>query len=54
MRAKLASKYLGIGTATLWRWAKAKKINPYKISNGVTIFKKAELDALINSSMEVK
>lgn len=27
-----------LGVSTIWRWAKQKKIKPYKISSGVTVF----------------
>ena len=53
MRAKEAHKYLGIGLSTLWLYAKQGKFKAYKISDRVTIFKKEELDAFINSSIEV-
>jgi len=52
-RAKDAHKYLGVGLSTLWLYVKQGKIKAYKISDRVTIFKKEELDALINASVEV-
>ena len=48
LRAKEAHKYLGVGKSTLWAYVAQKKINAYKISDRVTIFKKSELDAFIN------
>ena len=48
MRAKEASQYLACGLSTLWLWVKQNKIKAYKLSDRVTIFKKEELDALIN------
>ena len=53
MRAKYAHKYLGCGKSTLWLYVKQGKINAYKLSDKVTIFKKEELDAFINASVEV-
>lgn len=53
MRAKEAHKYLGVGLSTLWLYVKQGKIRAYKLSDRVTIFKKDELDALIESSVEV-
>jgi len=53
MRAKEAHKYLGIGLSTLWSFVAQKKVKAYKISDRVTIFKKSELDAFINASVEV-
>jgi len=52
MRAKEASKYLACGLSTLWLWVKQSKIKAYKLSDRVTIFKKTELDAFINASVE--
>jgi len=52
LRAKEAHKYLGIGLSTLWSFVMKKKITAYKISPKVTIFKKSELDAFINASVE--
>jgi len=53
MRAKDAHKYLGCGLSTLWLYVKQGKINTYKLSDRVTIFKKEDLDAFINASMGV-
>lgn len=49
LRAREASKYLGIGLSTLWLYAKQGKLNPIKLSKRVTIFKRSELDDYINS-----
>lgn len=42
-----AAQYLGIGTSTLWRWAKSIPDfpRPTKLSERVTIFDGAELAA---------
>lgn len=53
MRAKQAAKYLGVGLSTIWLYAKQGKITPIKLSERVTIFKKEDLDNLINASIEV-
>ena len=53
MRAKEASQYLSCGLSTLWLWVKQNKIKAYKLSDRVTIFKRSELDAFINASVEV-
>jgi len=50
LRAKEASKYLGIGLSTLWLYAKQGKLSPIKLSKRVTIFKKIELDEFIENS----
>lgn len=52
LRAKEASKYLGIGLSTLWLFSKQKKLKPIKLSPRVTIFKKSDLDEFINSMSE--
>lgn len=53
MRAKEAAKYLACGISTLWLWVKQDKLKAYKLSDRVTIFKRSELDAFINASVEV-
>ena len=53
MRAKEAHKYLGVGLSTLWLFVKQEKIKAYKLSDRVTIFKRSELDAFIDASIEV-
>lgn len=50
MRAKQASKYLGVGLSTIWLYAKQGKITPVKLSERVTIFKKSDLDTFIESN----
>jgi excisionase family DNA binding protein len=49
LRAKEASKYLGIGKSTLWLYARQGKLKPIKLSPRVTIFKRSELDKFINN-----
>ena len=48
MRAKEASKYLGVGLSTIWLYVKQGKINTVKLSDRVTIFKRKDLDNFIN------
>ncbi len=52
-RPKEAAKYLGVGLSTIWLYSKQGKITPIKLSDRVTIFKKADLDRFINTSMGV-
>jgi predicted DNA-binding transcriptional regulator AlpA len=40
---------LPISNATLWAWAKAGKIQPIKLSAGVTVFRKSDVIALAES-----
>jgi len=49
LRAKEASKYLGIGLSTLWLYARQGKLKPIKLSPRVTIFKRSSLDEFVNS-----
>ena len=51
-RPKEASKYLGVGNSTIWHYVKIGKLNPIKLSERVTIFKKEELDRFINEGAE--
>jgi len=53
MRATQASAFLACGKSTLWLWVKQGKIKAYKLSDRVTIFKRSELEAFINASVEV-
>jgi len=53
LRAKEASKYLGIGLSTLWLYARQGKLKPIKLSPRVTIFKRSSLDEFINSMGEI-
>jgi len=52
-RDKQAAQYLGVGTSTVWLYAKQGKLHPIKLSPRVTIFKKSDLDALIDSMTAV-
>ena len=53
MRAKEVAEYIGIGLSTVWLYAKQGKLNPIRLSNRVTIFKKSELDSFIDGQSEV-
>ena len=52
-RDKQASQYLGVGVSTVWLYVKQGKLHPVKLSPRVTIFKKSDLDAFINSMTAV-
>lgn len=43
---------LPISNATLWSWAKAGKLQPIKLSAGVTVFRKSDVIALAESMAE--
>jgi len=50
-RDKQAAQYLGVSVSTVWLYASQKKLHPIKLSPRVTIFKKSDLDALINTAV---
>ena len=49
MRAKEVKKYLGIGLSTVWHYAKVGKLTPIRLSERVTVFRKSEVNALIDN-----
>jgi len=53
LRAKDVAEYLSCGLSTVWHYASIGKLTPKKISARVTIFDINEIDALINSAVEV-
>ena len=52
LRPKEVAKYLNIGLSTVWLYAKQGKLNPIRLSNRVTIFKKVDIDAFIASRID--
>ncbi len=48
-RAKEIATYLGVGIATVWRYAATGKLTPKKISAHVTVFDIKEVEALCNA-----
>lgn len=53
LRAKAAARYLGVGKATLWRWA-AGGILPagIRLSPRCTVWRKTDLDAFVAKKAE--
>lgn len=51
LRVKQAALYLSVGVSTIWLYAKQGKLHPVKLSERVTVFKKEDLDALIDNAM---
>jgi predicted DNA-binding transcriptional regulator AlpA len=47
-RAKEVAIYLGIGIATVWRYAKLGKLTPKKLSSHITVFHIDEIKALVS------
>lgn len=46
MRAKQVALENSIGLSTVWRYVKLGKLNPIRVTDGVTVFDRAEVDAL--------
>ena len=47
-RAKEASVYTGLSLSCIWLYAKQGRLHPIKISPRITVFKKDDLDNLMN------
>lgn len=45
MRAKELAEHLGVGLSTIWLWNKQGKITSKKLSERVTVFEVAEVEA---------
>ena len=50
LRSKDAAALLGISQSTLWRWSKNGLLHPIRIGQRVTVWKRSELEELLNSS----
>lgn len=48
MRIKQVVETYPVSKATVWRFVKQGKFNAYKISDGVTVFKRSELETFFN------
>lgn len=46
LRAKQVALENSIGLSTVWRYAKQGKLTPIKVSDGVTVFDRIEVEAL--------
>ena len=47
-RASEVAQYIGVGIATVWRYAKQGRLTPKKLSPQVTVFDIDEINSLIN------
>ena len=50
MRPKEVALYMGVGIATVWRYAKDGKLTAKNISKRVTVFSIDEVEKLINGT----
>jgi len=48
MRAKHISKEYGIAQSSVWRFAKQGLLTPIKVTDGITVFDRSEVEALFN------
>ena len=54
MRPTQVAEYLGVGLSTFWKYANSGDIKVYKISKGVTIVKKEDLQIFLNTFDKVE
>ena len=52
MRIKQVVETYPVSKASVWRFVKQGKFSAYKISDGVTIFKRSELEAFFNGGVK--
>jgi predicted DNA-binding transcriptional regulator AlpA len=50
MRAKQVAHENGIGLSTVWNYAKQGLLTPIKITKGMTVFDRSEVEAFFNGS----
>lgn len=51
LRLKGAADYVGVAGSTIWLYSREKKITPIKLSERVTVWAVADLEAFIASRM---
>ena len=51
-RADEVAQYIGVSTATVWRYAKQGRLTPKKLSPQVTVFNIKEVEALLEPKPE--
>ena len=52
MRIKQVAETYPVSRASIWRYVKDGKIKAYKITDGVTIFKRSELESFFNGESQ--
>lgn len=53
LRAKQVALENSIGLSTVWRYAKNGKLTPIKVSDGVTVFDRTEVEALFGHKTSI-
>lgn len=48
LRARQIASEFGIGLSTVWHYSKLGLLTPIKITNGLTVFDRKEVEALFN------
>ena len=51
MRASQVAKEFPISQASLWRYAKLGILNPIKVTKGLTVFKRSEIEAFFSGGL---
>lgn len=52
MRIKQVVETYPVSKASVWRYVRDGKFNAYKITDGVTIFKRSELETFFNGGVK--
>lgn len=50
VRPKVAAKYGGVSIASIWNYAKQGLLHPIKVTRGVTVFDRDEIEAFFSGS----
>lgn len=51
LRIKQVVETYPVSKASIWRYVKDGKIKAYKVTDGVTVFKRSELEAFFNGGV---
>lgn len=52
IRARQIASAYGIGLSTVWNYASQGKLRPIKITNGLTVFDRDEVEAFFNGESQ--
>lgn len=53
MRNKQASEYIGVKSSTIWLYTRQGKLKSIRLSPKVTVWAKSDLDAFVQSRMNI-
>lgn len=54
LRPSQVAKEYPISISSIWRYAKLGLLHPQRVTNGVTVFLRSELEAFFNSGKSLK